>query len=449
MSEDESYLLSSLNSNPSNNLSSSSHHHSSFKPNSPSVAHSSAHRSMDPQSSISSKKPQPQPRVSRANNSSNKPALPVKPIPPVKPSPPMKPPRNSIEQNNSSSQPRTQMHQSKSQRNLATYEEVGTGLGWQTQKSVDSYSHVPPPEGYGNVNRSFDDGVGGYSALGVSTGLHTSSSGISSLVDTQQPRGLIDPYTQEPLYDEIGGPGLQSASSGVSSSRINSSVSSFALQYNSNSSSHHSRSSDNSVDQQSLQLPDQVFAHSSRNKPNSGKQHLRSKSEHHHQSNTNRQASCPSSTTTNKTTTSHLSNQGSHPIYEQLSESSATSRIPVLNRDRSCDRVISSGRHSSSGTSSSNSSHHYSQPSHQINSSHVGHVTGNWVPPPLPPLQYKSQPNNKVNNNGSSSSTSYFQPPHVRLPSQDEYALVTKPPTADIALKSIRNVIKSLAQVSK
>src|SRR5438552_2295205 len=68
-------------------------------------------------------KPQPQPRVSRSNSS--KPALPAKPVPAAKPCPPIKPPRSSIESSNSGHQRSSQMHQSKSQRNLATYEEIG------------------------------------------------------------------------------------------------------------------------------------------------------------------------------------------------------------------------------------------------------------------------------------------------------------------------------------
>ena len=358
MSEDESAYLSS-------NVASNHSSFSSFIP----VAH--VHRMDQPKTTV---KPQPQPRVSRSNSS--KPALPAKPVPAAKPCPPIKPPRSSIESSNSGHQRSSQMHQSKSQRNLATYEEIGgSSQGWQNQKSMESYSHVPPPEGYGNLFRCNDEDS-------KTIGLHTSSSGISSLSSRVKDDSVLDPYSQEPLYDEIGGPGLQT------SSRINSSISSFALQYNNSG-----RSSDNnSMDQQ--QLPDQVFAHNKKGSQGS-KLHLRSKSEHHYSS-THRQALSPTNSS------SHHSNQ-QHALYEQIPANGSDK----MRRDRSSERL----------------------------DSHVGNVTGKWVPT----VMYKPH------NNG----TAYkeFQTPHVRLPSQDEYALVTKPPTADVALKSIRNVIKMLSQV--
>lgn len=323
-----------------------------------------------------------------------------------KPTPPPKPPRNMTTGNSNQAVPSSQLHQSKSQRNLATYEEVGGRPGWPNQKSIDSYSHVPPPEGYGNIKRSISNDIAINEGFGTAnnslSGLHTSSSGISSLASSSRggiehedahQRLLLDPYTNENVYDEIdagGGSGRNTASS--SSSRMNSSVSSFAIP-----------SHKNTTDE----IDEISFAHSPHNKSSSGasfsqgnKQHLRSKSEHH----------------TRYPATS--SSDQSHPIYESLTK---------YGRGRSVDKGLVNG--------SSTSSHQQS-----------GHG-GNWVPPPLPPMQFKSQSTHHDNNKPSVSSIPKFEPPHFRLPSQDEYSVVLKPPTADIALKSIRTVIRPLFQV--
>lgn len=114
-----------------------------------------------------------------------------------KPVPPAKPPRPSLD-NNEGLKSRSNLSQSKSQRNLAQ--------SWNKTVEIDP---VPPPEGYGNIKRSASNDFEGF--LTTFGGYTKGSFSRPIEHENAHQRLLADGYSTDHLYDEIGMNGRPSA----------------------------------------------------------------------------------------------------------------------------------------------------------------------------------------------------------------------------------------------
>lgn len=376
-----------------------------------------------------------------------------------KPIPPPKPPRRNenVASNNVATDSvivggGSSLSQSKSQRSLS-YSSNSTS-GWQNgsnSKSIDfgnAVVNVPPPEGYGNIKRSasndidtfFNDlpdigggsdhrrGSGGGETTRMSTFTNTSSatttSGISSSAsrsnltvnmiehEDAHSRLLSGPFSSstntDHLYDEI-----PAASNAHSHGHHHS--------HHHHGHQHHASSSfDLHIEPygETVAHPSLITSYA------------------HHQQHNGRSHS-------NKQLSQHGRSKSEHqPRYNNNDESSHVYDQPENYRDD-----VLNG-------SSANGVHHqqvHNHHDHHLRTSQSFQVSGGGkgrVPPSLPLPPTPGEQAQKQQRSSQQIVTSKSTIPRAIVPNtDDEYALVLRAPPPDIALKTIRAVIKPLFQV--
>lgn len=315
-----------------------------------------------------------------------------------KPLPPAKPPRNSVSSKSYTSSSSSSVKSSQVRQEFTS--------AWH--KSIDLDHTLPPPEGYGNIRRSASNDVEGFaSSFRHSNASNTTNNHLEYSI-VPRDTSLVDPFLTNHLYDEIGSHRQNHHQIQHQQQQVQHqpSMTSNSL---SNDNLDHNRSFNHEVNLSTF-TPNRLNDQLHRSRQHSSWNYSSSNAQYHQQMQEVRAA-------IQAEVQKHVRSRSTHhprcTNHEQQNQYETPTRI----RESSLDRT-------NSAWNSKRPVHTQFQPSN---------VHPSKAPPVIPSNRSVEQTERKP-----------LQPRAIT----DEYATVMHPPPPEVAMKSIRAVIKPLHQVT-